>query len=59
LTVVDICVSVNTSHLLFVDVLLLGLPLDLALDFTLEVRWVLVWDQGHFDVQVRVWLKLS
>ena len=37
----------------------LTLPIDAALDLTLEVARVLPWQQGHLNVAVRVGLQLT
>lgn len=37
----------------------LTLPVDAALDLTLEVAGVLAWEQSHLDIAVRVGFQLT
>lgn len=55
----DLRVCSDTASFVHHAAAVLILPVDTALDFTLEVARVLSWQEGHFDVAVGVWLQFT
>ena len=52
-------VSLHALGIMMLNVVVVTLPLDLALNLPLEVSRVLAADESHLDVLVRVGLQLS
>ena len=55
----DVGVGGDTAGFVHSAASILVLPVNTALDFTLEVAGVLAGQQGHLDVAVRVRLQLT